>query len=653
MTDSFAATPPNRVSATGTAADRRFAVLMPALLLLAAATLTRLLLVILHWSQVTGNIGSVLIAFLLGIVFDLFVAIVATLPPALVLLSLSSRVAGWRLTRWLYFAGLAVFVYLLLYLAAVELFFFDEFNSRFNYVAVDYLLYPHEVFINIWDSYPVLQVLIGVLLATLAIVVLLRRRAASALAQPTPRRKRVAFLVGMIALVAAGAFGLNINLTRISPNRVVDEIAGNGYYSFFYAAFTNQLDYDAYYSQIDESEAHRRLQSLTTTPDARFNSDDNPVPQARNIDGGAPAIRANIVLVLEESLGSEFSGLLHPDGPRCAPQLDSLAQNGMFFTQIYATGNRTVRGLEASLLSFPPIPGQSIVKRPGAEGLFSLPALLREQGYRTVFLYGGRSFFDNFGHFAATNGFETIIDQTDIEHQTFSTIWGVCDGDLFDKTLAVLDSLHARGGPFFATLITVSNHKPYTYPAGVIPYDPQQRTRENAVRYADFALGKFVRDARAHAFFDSTLFVFLGDHGARVYGSQQIPFPSYEIPILFYAPALIPAAQRIDLLASQMDLAPTVLDLLHFSYQSRFFGRSIFRIEPDRAMALISHNRDVALLRHDTLAVLGIRQDDQIFRRHQSTLEPLPLERNADVLRDAIAYYQTAFHLFATGRLHL
>lgn len=653
MTDTFTAVPSNRNFAAAAASDRRFAVLLPVLLLLAVATLTRLLLVILHWSQVAGNFGSVLIAFLLGIVFDVFVALVATLPMAAILLSLSSRVARWRLTRWLHFAGLTVFVYLLLYLAAVELFFFDEFNSRFNYVAVDYLLYPHEVFINIWDSYPVLEVLIGVLLATLVIVVLLRRRVATALAQPTPRRKRLAFLVSMIALVAAGAVGLNINLTRISPNRVVDEIAGNGYYSFFYAAFTNQLDYDAYYTQIDESEARRRLQALTVTPDARFNSDDNPVPLARTIDGGALPIRANIVLVLEESLGSEFSGLLHPDGPHCTPQLDSLAQNGMLFTQIYATGNRTVRGLEASLLSFPPIPGQSIVKRPGSEGLFSLPALLREQGYHTVFLYGGRSFFDNFGHFAATNGFETVIDQTDIAHQTFSTIWGVCDGDLFDKTLSVLDSLHTLGGPFFATLITVSNHKPYTYPAGVIPFDPEQRTRENAVRYADFALGKFIRDARTRPYFDSTIFVILGDHGARVYGSQQIPFPSYEIPILFYAPALIPSAQRIDLLASQMDLAPTLLDLLHFSYQSRFFGRSIFRIESDRAMALISHNRDVALLRNDTLAVLGIRQDDQMFRRNQSTLEPLPLEPDAGILRDAIAYYQTAFHLFATGRLRL
>ncbi len=355
------------------------------------------------------------------------------------------------------------------------------------------------------------------------------------------------------------------------------------------------------------------------------------------------------MLVLEESLGSLFVGSLHPEGPACTPQFDSLAENGLFFTNIYATGNRTVRGVEASLLSFPPIPGQSIVKRPLNENLFSLPSILKENGYQTVFLYGGRSYFDNFQQFASNNNFDRIIDQTDFKNVTFETIWGVCDGDLFDNSLLTFDSLHAVGKPFFATMITVSNHKPYLYPEGKIPFDPKKQERLRAVRYADFAIGDFVRKARNHDFFDSTIFVFLGDHGARVYGWQQIPMDSYEIPILFYCPALIPAGQRVETLGSQMDLAPTLLDVLNFSYSSKFFGRSLLESHQGYDCALLSHNRDVALLRNNRLALLGIKMENGLWDRDSidGKFTALPIESDSTLLLDAIAYYQTAYRLYS------
>ena len=622
-------------------------------LILALSLLTRMALSFVYWSQISDVGLMAPVAWLMGIPFDIFISFCATFLFVVFLSLCPSKFLAWKPVQWILVGGLFLFIYGVIYLGVVELFFFDEFNSRFNYVAVDYLLYPHEVFVNIWDSYPVLEILIAVLVATCFLMYWLTPRFRRAMRTPKPAASRFRVLGIYLLVIAVGFFGLNINLSQISSNRVLNEITANGVYSFFYAAVTNQLDYDIYYSRISEREATARLRAQLSTPDATFTNPVDSLDITRRIVDTESPRKFNIVLVLEESLGSLFVGSLHPEGPACTPQFDSLAANGLFLTHIYATGNRTVRGVEASLLSFPPIPGQSIVKRPLNENLFSLPSILKANGYQNVFLYGGRSYFDNFLQFASHNNFDRILDQTDFKNISFETIWGVCDGDLFDNSLLTFDSLHAEGRPFFATIITVSNHKPYLYPEGKIPYDPKKQERLHAVRYADFAIGDFVRKAQSHEFFDSTIFIFLGDHGARVYGWQQIPMDSYEIPILFYCPALIPAGRRLEILGSQMDLAPTLLDLLNFSYTSKFFGRSLLQVHQDQEFALLSHNRDVALLRNNRLAVLGIQMDNGLWDRDPADggFKSLPMETDSTLLLDAISYFQTAYRLYSHGNL--
>ncbi len=623
------------------------------LLILVVSLLTRAALTVIYWSQISSVWWLVPVSWVAGIPFDIFIAFCITFLFAIVLTLSPWRLLNWRPMQWLLIGGFFLFTYGGIYLGIVELFFFDEFNSRFNYIAVDYLLYPHEVFVNIWDSYPVLEVLIAVFVASFVTTWLLAPRLRRALSATKSVKSRLRLLGVYVAVVALGYFLLNINLSRISDNRVLNEISSNGIYSFFYAAVTNHLDYDIYYSRIDDRDAVTRLRSQIMTSDAVFSDPIDSMNITRQItDSGTPR-SLNIVLVLEESFGSVFVGSLHPEGPACTPHFDSLVSEGLLFTRIYATGNRTVRGVEASLLSFPPIPGQSIVKRPLNENLFSLPSVLKSMGYQTVFLYGGRSYFDNFQQFASHNSFDQIIDQTDFSNVTFETIWGVCDGDLFDNSLHTFDSLHSEGRPFFATIITVSNHKPYLYPEGKIPYDPKKQDRIHAVRYADFAIGEFVRKAQSHEFFDSTIFVFLGDHGARVYGWQQIPMDSYEIPILFYCPALIPPGQRVEVLGSQMDLAPTLLDTLNLSYSSKFFGRSLFKVQQGQNFALLSHNRDVALLRNNRLAVLGILMENGLWDRNPTSGEftQLPMMADSSLFLDAVAYYETAYRLYSSRRL--
>jgi arylsulfatase A-like enzyme len=216
-----------------------------------------------------------------------------------------------------------------------------------------------------------------------------------------------------------------------------------------------------------------------------------------------------------------------------------------------------------------------------------------------------------------------------------------------------MDSLAATGQPFHILVLTVSNHRPYTYPAGRVAADPGEHRRANAVRYADWALGDFMSKARGHAWFDRTLFVIMGDHGARVYGAAQIPLPSYQVPILFYAPGRIAAGRRVATLASSLDVPPTILARLGLPYVTRFFGRDVLQLRPEEGRALMTHNSDIALMRDEEVAVLGLRGSGAVYRVDRTDGQQfgeVVTDSTATVLlHDAIAYYHLADRLYRGG----
>jgi phosphoglycerol transferase MdoB-like AlkP superfamily enzyme len=234
----------------------------------------------------------------------------------------------------------------------------------------------------------------------------------------------------------------------------------------------------------------------------------------------------------------------------------------------------------------------------------------------------------------------------------------VADEAIFDKSLAEFDSLHAAKRPFYALVLSVSNHRPYTYPTGRIAADPNQKRRENAVEYADYSLGRFMRQARTHAWFDSTLFVLMGDHGARVYGAQEIPLPSYEVPILLYAPKLIPAGEKVQTIASSMDIPPTIMAVLGATYPSKWFGRDVLHLAPNEGRALMGHNNEIALMQNSSgetlLAVLGLKESTGLFRYDSASKQQIPVANpdptGKSLIEDAISYFDGADKMYRSGR---
>jgi phosphoglycerol transferase MdoB-like AlkP superfamily enzyme len=612
-----------------------------ALLYILVSTATRLVLFGVADANGQAGLADLLPVLAIGLGFDLATALYLFAPLAAYLVLAPERVYQARWHRGLLTALTALTAFGLIYLGAVEYFFFDEFNSRFNFVAVEYLIYPHEVFVNIWDSYPVARVLLATMAATAAAMWLLRDTLRRVAGSGQPFRHRATFGAALIALLSAVQVGVNINSGRFSENRVVNELAMNGVYSFFNAAMNKELDYYAFYMTLPDTEADERLRHLVA-PGARYKPYTDHIE--RRIDGRRAPSMLNVVVLLQESLGAEFVGA-YGDKRGLTPNLDRLAVQSLMFDRAYATGTRTVRGMEAVTASFPPVPAESLVKRPHNEGLFNWSTVMTAHGYSPTFIYGGYGTFDNMNHFFGANGYR-VVDRTAMDEPGFENIWGVSDEDLFRNALRVFDTQHARDERIFSVVMSTSNHKPFTYPPGIPGVPEQGGGREAGIRYADYAIGKFFEQARSRPWFNDTLFVIVADHGARVYGREDIPVATYEIPLLIHAPRHVKPG-HVRTLTSQIDVAPTVLGLLHFSYDSTFFGTDVLHEARPGRLIPLNHNRDVALFDGSHVIELGFRKTAAQFVYDRVSHAQMPESLDPERLKDVIAFFQEGYELYA------
>lgn len=594
----------------------------------------------------------------LGLINDLVELLYLLVPFSLYLLIIPQRIYCSRPGRLIMATSLWMLLFGMLYLTAVQFFFFQEFDARFNLVAVDYLIYPHEVLVNIWESYPVGRVLIFMAALSLGAMLLLWPIIKHSMNMQTTFRHRITLFSLHLVLLAAVIIGFSTHTLAFFENRVSNELTANGLSSFFQAFRTNQLDYNQFYRTGEPEEMFSRLKEELATGDGHFTTT-KAKDIKRNFPGTVDGLgKLNVVVIVEESLGCEYmdgcgQGLdidsaLAKSNIHITPFLDEFSHQGLFFNRAYATGTRTVRGLEAISASFPPIPSESIIKRPGSDHIATWGKVMQENGYHTSFLYGGYGQFDNMNAYFAGNGF-AISDRLDIKKPVFSNIWGVSDQDLFRHARAYFDQVSQNGKPFFSIIMTTSNHSPYTFPSGIPGIPAEGGGRNAGVMYADYSLRDFFTQAREQSWYKNTLFVIVADHGARVYGEAQVPLPSYEIPLLIIAPDHLKPRQ-IRTPISQMDIAPTVLGLLGLPYEAPFFGQNVLEQSPTPSILLFNHNHNVALYQQEKLVVLGLHADVKTFQYKlgSNQFDEIPNDPNLTDL--ATAYYQCAFDLFKEHR---
>ncbi len=539
-----------------------------------------------------------------------------------------------------------------------EFTFWEEFRNRFNFIAVDYLIYTYEVVQNINESYPIpLLLFLNFSLVFVFYYILKKKHIFSKTFTSTITSTQRLFLVLVLVIPSLFTWLVSNADSEWSNNRYENELSKAGIYSFFAAFKNNELSYTDFYKtqnlDLSFSLLKNRLKSVNDTlmSNEKYNI-------ARMIKGSGIELKPNIIFIFIESLSADF---LKQFGNKdnLTPTLDSLLQQSVYFKNIYATGTRTVRGMEAVTLLVPPSPGRSIIKRKNNHDLYNIGDVFKEKGYSRTFFYGGDGYFDNMNEFFGGNGF-TIVDRgrgylfgdsftakrINIEDKevSFENAWGVCDEDIYNKVIKEADKSYSEKQIFFNFVMTTSNHRPYTYPDNKIDI-PSGTGRKGAVKYTDYAIKRFLEKAKKKPWYKNTVFVIMADHCASSAGKWELTVSKYQIPAIIYN---LPNKEhdKIDMLCSQIDLFPTLFGYLNWTYKSTFYGKDVNLFSQNDQRAFIGNYRKLGLLKSNSLMVLGDQKRFNVYKwdrkKNSLTLENYHPENSSEI----ISYYQTNDYLF-------
>ncbi|MFV8372002.1 LTA synthase family protein [Flavobacterium sp. LB2P74] len=550
-----------------------------------------------------------------------------------------------QIRLWLFSFVIFLYVLLILQNGISEYFFWNEFGVKYNFIAVNYLVYTNEVIGNIMQSYPVIPLFSGLfIIAALVTYFIVKRSKKYIESIPTLVEK---IKISGIYLIL---FGLSLLIIPIlsakenSQNIFTNELQSNGIYKFYLAFKNSELDYFKFYKTVPNTQAFAQLKKQIPSISGETT--------LREIKNEAAENHKNVVLITIESYSAEFMKMYGND-KKITPFLDSLASKSLVFTNLYSVGNRTVRGLEAVTLCFPPTAGESVVKRKDNKNKFSTGSVFKQKGYTVKFMYGGDAFFDNMEDFFVGNGYEIVDKKTFTPKEiTFDNIWGVCDEDMYNKAIQVMNKEATAKKPFFNHIMTVSNHRPFTYPNGKIDIPGDVKSRDGGVKYTDYAMKKFFEMAKKQPWFANTVFIILADHCASSAGKTELPVDKYRIPALIYSPGFVEPKKYTQLM-SQIDIMPTVFGLLNFDYQSKFYGQDV--LKPDyKPRALIATYQDLGLIKDNVLTIISpkqkVKQFQLILKPNQKVSSDFQIfydqillrKERTDLVNETISYYQTA-----------
>jgi phosphoglycerol transferase MdoB-like AlkP superfamily enzyme len=620
-------------------------------------TLSRLFLFFLFKDRVVET-QDFWYVFPIGLRMDLILLCYISFLPALLITFLPNKWINFTNKFLIFYSFLFLFLILFVELATPD--FVKQYDTRPNKIFLDYLIYPREVVGMLLKSYLVsIIVTFSILGATLYFAI---KKGKKYFYTQESEYKIKLILFPFVAFFLF--FGARSSLTSKRPinasnavfstDQLTNSLGVNSFYTVAFAAYSlkNEANTEMY-GKMDRKEAIARVKKYMTVEENEFNTPEIPFLHVQN-----PEVLLkrpyNLVVFLQESLGAEYVGVL--GGKPLTPEFDRLSKEGLLFTNLYCTGTRSVRGIEAVVTGFLPSPSESVVKLGGSQqGFFTLADAFKRKGYETSFIYGGMSNFDNMASFFNGNGFEDIVDQEDFDSDgskyAMKGTWGYSDEDLAVKANNYFKSKGDK--PFFSLMFSTSNHEPFEYPSGRIkPFDKKAATVNNAMKYADFSIGKFFEMAKKEAYFKNTIFIVIADHNTRTYGKNLVPINKFHIPALILGPG-VPKGKVYSQLTSQVDIPPTLLSYVGGQFETPMVGRNLNSGKPVGKGRTMMQFNDINAFRVENKVV--IMQPNlkplQFEIKNDTTLVPVKLDQ--EFAKDALAHVIIAGDLYKSKEYRL
>ena len=624
------------------------------IIMLAILLLSRLALVSWQWDRVAAANGlwPVIQG---GLRMDLMILAQLTLLPAIITPFFAGDTRGSRIWRYALAFWLTFWLVIFVVLEVATPSFILEYDTRPDRLFVEYLQHPKEVSSMLMGGFkiPVLAALIATLMVSYFGWRFFSRQVSHSFDWGLIRKILVSVLVLILLFLAARSSlqhrPANPSSVAFSGDRMVNTLPLSSAYNVLYAIYglKDESESSAVYGQMEtdkmistvrgampEGLAFESAEIPTLHHQAASNSRDKPL---------------NLVIIVEESLGADSVG--HLGGKPLTPELDALTEQAWWFENLYATGTRSVRGLEAITTGFLPTPARAVVKLGKSQrGFFTLAELLKKHGFQSRFMYGGESHFDNMKGFFLGNGFDEVIDQTIIAHPKFVGSWGMSDGDLFDEVHKTLLADSESDQPHFSLVFSTSNHTPYEFPDGVELYEQPKATVNNAVKYADYALGAFFNKAKQADYWQNTVFLIVADHDARVFGASLVPIEGFHIPAVILGADV--QARKDTRLVSQIDLAPTLLSMMGLDTVHPMVGRDLSLDYADwPGRAIMQYGSNQAYREGNDVVIL---QADQAASQYDYTTGKLTkAEINPEMVDKALAHAQWASWAYKNRRYRL
>lgn len=544
------------------------------------------------------------------------------------------------------------FLFLILFMELASHDFINEYDTRPNKLFIDYLIYPKEVMGTLVKSY-LGSMIFSFLLLAVALYFSIKKAGALFFPKFTMYRTKLMLFPLVAFLLFLGARSsltskrpINASNAIFSTDQLTNNLGLNSLYTVGFALYSikNEGNAEKMYGKMDANEALSRVKKYMNVDQADFTDPDLPLMHLQKTDS-AIARPYNVVVFLQESLGAEYVGSL--GGLPLTPEFDKLTKEGMLFTNLYATGTRSVRGIEAVITGFLPSPSESVVKLSNSQtGFYTLAQNFKEKGYQTSFIYGGMANFDNMASFFNGNGFSKIIDEKDYDSDkaAFKGTWGYSDEDLAVKANEYFKSLGDK--PFFSLMFSTSNHEPFEFPDGRIKlYDKEKNTVHNAMKYADFSIGKFFEMAKKEPYFKNTIFLIIADHNTRTYGKNLVPINKFHIPALIIGPD-VPKGVDYAKLCSQIDIAPTLLNFVGMDFNNPMPGRNLMKLPATTTGRAIMqfHNNNAFRVGNEVVILQPNKEPLQFKMKNDTVL--IPIKLNPEMAKDALAHITAASYLY-------